>query len=94
MKGRMISGRFPNHCIGPSGKVGGEYTSLGLLQCYSSKGTRSWFLTSQGEIRYGASNFFINIEEDSDGRRLRIGPPREGKPNTIWAKIPARQFQE
>ncbi len=94
-KGRMMSSRFPRHCLSPSGMVDGVYRQIRLESCRGTARYQSWLLTSRGEIRFGGSSHNIQVKQNSMYENLYLGPRKQQ--NEVgydkWKKIPLVEAQ-
>ena len=92
LKGRIISNRFPNHCLGLT-----ETNELKLLHCWTVAKDMSWLFTTREQIRYGGSSFYVSMTEDIQGDdNLQIAPLIKSSNDTSitnWSKTSLATFQ-
>ena len=81
-RGRIWSKKEVTRCLSPLGKNIKENTPLGLRNapCLRS----SWFLNSEGQIRYGGSPFMLGFDRSGIDKRPRLIPLSNAPEESKW----------
>lgn len=88
LRGRLISAKYPAHCLSPSSDMDGGLRELRLEPCSTVARFQSWFLTSTKEIRFEGSELAIQVKEVSHHEKIYLGPRQQEKSALMgWIRI-------
>ena len=88
LNGRLISSRYPTHCLSPSSVMEGALRQIQLKPCSSAARFQSWFFTSTGEIRFEGSKQAIQVKESARQEDIYLGPRAEDETAYVtWKRI-------
>jgi hypothetical protein len=91
--GKIKNERFKQHCLAPSSVTNGQYKQLRLLHCWKNPRVKSWFFTSQGQIRYAGSSKFINIREQLPTEPVQMSYIDKASNKSKWIKVPLSEYK-